>query len=83
MYDVLRGSPWEILRAFLSPDILLRLRTTERYWNKCDNYGPYGDFFLFLLKSGGEDVSTAHIDLGPASDVRLGLHYVHESGAKR
>ena len=31
MYDVLRGSPWEILRAFLSPDILLRLRTTERF----------------------------------------------------
>ena len=61
MCDVLRGSPWEIIRVFLSPDILLRLRTTERYWNKGDIYEPYGDFFLFLLKSGGEDPSTSPV----------------------
>ena len=61
MYDVLRGSLWEILRAFLSPDVLMRLRTIERYWNKGDNYGPYGDFFLFLLKSGGEDASNVPV----------------------
>ena len=41
MADVLRGSPWEILRTFLSLDVLLRLRTT----------GTYGDIFHYLLLS--------------------------------
>ena len=71
MYDVLRGSPWEILRAFLSPDVLMRLRTTERYWNKGDKYGPYGDFFLF-----GEG-NCACID------YVWGSRYMYESNAKR
>ena len=62
MGDVLRGSPWEILRAFLSLDVLLRLRTIERYWNKDDNYRPYGDFFHFLLQSGGHDASIVPVE---------------------
>ena len=33
-----------ILRTFLSLDVLLRLRTTERFWNKGERYGTYGDF---------------------------------------
>ena len=51
MADVLRGSPWEILRTFLSLDILLPLRTTERFWNKGDKHGTCGDIFRYLLLS--------------------------------
>ena len=77
MCDVLLGPPWEILRAFLPPDVLLRLRTTARYWNKGDNYGPYGDFFLFLFKSGGEDASTVPVKgTAPVSTGDLQATYV-------
>ena len=77
MGDVLNGTPWEILRAFLSPDVLMRLHTTARYRNKGDKYGPYGDFFLFLLKSGGEDASTTPVKgTAPVSFWDLQATYV-------
>ena len=77
MGDVLRGTPWEIFRTFLSPDVLMQLRTTARYWNKGDKYGPYGDFFLFLLKSGEEDASTAPVKgTAPVSIWGLQATYV-------
>ena len=61
MSDVLSGSPWLTLRAFLPPGALLRFRTTARYWNEGNKFGPYGDFLIFLLKSGGENTNTTPV----------------------
>ena len=51
MCDVLPGSPWLTLRPFLSLDVFMRLRTTARYWNQGESYGPYDDSFRFILLS--------------------------------
>ena len=61
MSDVLSGLLWLTLRAFLPPGALLRFRTTASYWNDGNKFGPYGDLFIFLLKSGGEDTNTTSV----------------------
>ena len=47
---VLKGSLWELVRPLLSPDVVVQLRVTSRCWNMLENYGPFGAFFLSLLK---------------------------------
>ena len=88
MSHVLSGLPWLTLRAFLPPGALLRFRTTARYWNDGNKFGPYGDFLIFLFKSGGEDKNTTCkklclcVFVGPTSDPRVEQHNLHESCAE-
>ena len=59
MDSILTGSLWELDRPHLSPDVVVQLRVTARCWNIGEKYGPFGAFFLYLLKLDrrGEDSS--------------------------
>ena len=50
MESILKGSLWEFLRPYLSPDVVVQLRVTAQCWNIGENYGPFGAFFLSQLK---------------------------------
>ena len=57
MDSILKGSLWEHVRLLLSQ---VQLRVTARCWNIGENCGPFGAFFLSLLKldRSGEKVVT-------------------------
>ena len=59
MDSILKGSLWEFFRPLVSPDAVIQLRVTARCWNIGEDYGPFGAFFLSLLKldRSGEDCS--------------------------
>ena len=50
MESILKGSLWEFVRPYLSPDVVVQLRVTVQCWNIGENHGPVGAFFLSLLK---------------------------------
>ena len=41
---------WERVWPYLDPWDCVRLRTAFTHWNVPKKYGPYGEFFFFLLK---------------------------------
>ena len=59
MDNLLKGSLWELVHPYVSPGVVVQLRVTARCWNIRDNNGPFGAFFLSLLKLDrrGEDIS--------------------------
>ena len=50
MDGILKGSLWEFVRHHLSPDVVVQQRVAARCWNIGENYGPFGAFFLSILK---------------------------------
>ena len=49
---ILKGSLLDFVRPYLSPDVVVQLRVTAQRWNIGEHYGPFGAFFLSLLKLG-------------------------------
>ena len=46
-----------------------QLRTTERYWNKGERYGPYDDFFRYIFLSNEGYDAPAQIQDTPSPDL--------------
>ena len=57
MESILKGSLWEFVRPYLSPDVVVQLRVTVQCWNIGENYGLFRAFFLLKLDRRSEDSS--------------------------
>ena len=47
--QVVEGPPWEAVWPFMCDPEILQRRVTARKWNDAGRFGPYCEFFFFMV----------------------------------